>query len=231
MGVVINGPACRWTPGQKGAMKVSKQQVEENREAIVRVASAKVREQGLNQMSGAEVAKAAGLTHGALYSHFASKEALVATAIERAYAESIAAFAGLTAEQFVERYLSPEHRDNAGVGCPSAALLSEVQRQPESVRIAFNDGVTRFTRLIGDSLHVDPAQDERALFAFAAMVGGLAIARAIRGQDTATSDAMLQAVASQLKKTVLRAGRRERSAVSAAPRRPRPLSPSKARSG
>ncbi|GAN77283.1 transcriptional regulator TetR [Acidisphaera rubrifaciens HS-AP3] len=212
-------------------MKVSRQQAEENREAIVRAASARVREQGLSQMSGAEVAKAVGLTHGALYSHFASKEALVATAIERAYAESVAAFAGLTAEQFVERYLSPEHRDDVGAGCPSAALLSEVQRQPEPIRIAFSDGVTRFARLIGDRLHVDPARDERVLFAFAAMVGGLAIARAIRDQDPATSDAMLRAVASQLKKTVLRRGGRKRSTASAAPRRPGPLSPAKARSG
>ena len=53
-------------------MKVSKQQAAENHDAILRVASALIRERGLEQVSAAEFAKAAGLTHGALYSHFSS---------------------------------------------------------------------------------------------------------------------------------------------------------------
>jgi TetR/AcrR family transcriptional repressor of nem operon len=186
-------------------MKVSRQQAEKNREAILQVASAQLREGGLGQLSVAEVAKAAGLTHGALYSHFTSKDALVAAALTRACEETAAAFAGLAPEQLVRRYLSAEHRDNAGHGCPSAALLSEVRCQSDAVKAAFNAGVDQFCRLIGDSLGAGTGKSGRdlALFTFAAMVGGLAIARAMRGQDLALSDAMLQAVTRQLRRIVL----------------------------
>lgn len=212
-------------------MKVSRQQASENREAILRAASAQIREQGLNRLSGAEVAKAAGLTHGALYSHFASKEALVTTAVERAYEDSMTAFAGLSAEQFVARYLSPGHRDDPGGGCPAAALLSEIQSQPEPVRAAFSQGVARFARLVGESLPAENDRDERALFAFAAMVGGLALSRAIRDQDRPASDAMLAAVAAQLRKTLLGAEDNGRAALRGARGRKAALSPSKRRSG
>src|ERR1700712_3880504 len=101
-------------------MKVSKQQASDNRDAIVQVAAAQIRERGFSQMSVAEVAKAAGLTHGAVYSPFHSKEALQAAAIERAVDDCLAGFSGLTSEQFLDRYLSAQHRDNAGYGCPTA---------------------------------------------------------------------------------------------------------------
>jgi TetR/AcrR family transcriptional repressor of nem operon len=196
-------------------MKVSKQRAAENRDAILQVAGAQLRERGFSQMSVAEVAKAAGLTHGALYSHFKSKEALQAAAIERAFTDCAAGFAGLTPEEFLGRYLSPEHRDNVGQGCPTAALLSEMRWQSEEAKAAFHDGLIRFAALTGDSLGPSEAAEARelALFAFAAMAGGLAIARAIRDQDEVASDAVLQAVAHQLQRLVAGAARQDRSAA------------------
>lgn len=183
-------------------MKVSKQQAAENRDAILQVAGTQLRERGFSQMSVAEVAKAAGLTHGALYSHFKSKEALQVAAIERAFADCAAAFSDLAPEEFLARYLSPAHRDNVGHGCPTAALLSEMRWQSDAAKAAFHDGLIRFAALTGDRLGRSGAAEARelALFAFAAMAGGLAIARAIRDQDEAASDAVLQAVAHQLQR-------------------------------
>lgn len=181
-------------------MKVSKQQAAENRDAILQVAATQIRERGFEQVSVGEIAKAAGLTHGALYSHFKSKEALQSAALARAFEDCATRFTGLTLEQFLGRYLSPEHRDNAGGGCPTAALLSEMPWQSKEARAAFHDGLIRFAALTGDTLGSGHVKDTEGLtlFAFAAMAGGVAIARAIRDTDEAASDAVLQAVADQL---------------------------------
>lgn len=183
-------------------MKVSKQRAAENRDAILDVAARKIRERGFEQMSVADVAKDAGLTHGALYSHFRSKEALQAAALHRAFEESAVGFAGLSPKQFLDRYLSPEHRDNVGGGCPTAALVSEMRWQSEEARAAFHDGLNGFAALMRRAVRSSDTDDE-ALFAFSAMVGGLAIARAIRNQDEAASDAVLRSVAERLHRMLL----------------------------
>ena len=203
-------------------MKVSKQQASENRDAIVQVAAAQLRERGFCQMSVAEVAKAAGLTHGALYSHFASKEALQAAAIERAWKDCVAAFSGLTPEQFLGRYMSAEHRDEPEHGCPTAALVSEMRWQSEEAQTAFYDGFTRFAVLMGDSLGSGKADAKKDLtmLAFAAMTGGIAISRAIRGVNEAASDAILFAVADQLRQVM---GASEQSEPEQRGRRKKPL--------
>jgi TetR/AcrR family transcriptional repressor of nem operon len=194
-------------------MKVSKQRATENRDAIVQVAAAQLRERGFTQMSVADVAEAAGLTHGALYSHFKSKEALQAAAVERAFEDCVAAFAGLTAEQFLSRYLSEQHRDNAGHGCPTAALVSEMPWQSEEARAAFYEGFGRFAAMLKATLQPLEAAGERDLtmLAFAAMTGTLAISRAVQGVDPALANSVLHAVAGQLREVLMaRPGRVDR---------------------
>jgi TetR/AcrR family transcriptional repressor of nem operon len=182
-------------------VKVSKEKASDNREAIVQAASAQIRGRGLEQTSVAEVARAAGLTHGALYSHFSSKDALTAEAMHCAFAECLQQFAGLPAEEFLQRYLSAEHRDHPEVGCPTAALVSEVARQPRELQATFQGGVNDFIALAANSLEAaGTAHDhDRAVLMFAAMVGGLALSRAIRDVDESGSADILRAVGSQLR--------------------------------
>ena len=118
-------------------MKVSKAQASDNRDAIIQAAAAQIRGRGFDQMSVAEVAQAAGLTHGALYSHFKSKDALKTEATTRAFEDCIRAFTGLEPAEFLRNYLSAEHRDNPQAGCPTAALVSEVSRQSAGSQAAF----------------------------------------------------------------------------------------------
>jgi AcrR family transcriptional regulator len=61
-------------------MKVTKEKATENRAALVRAASRLFRERGIDGVGVAEISKKAGLTHGALYAQFPSKEALAAEA-------------------------------------------------------------------------------------------------------------------------------------------------------
>ena len=182
-------------------MKVSKARAADNRDAIIEAASAQLRGRGFDQMNVGEVARAAGLTHGALYSHFPSKDVLTAEATKRAFDECLREFAGLTQSEFVHRYLSTQHRDNPEEGCPAAALVSEVRWQPADTRAAFRNGVDRFVSLAGESLEAVGAEHDhdRAVLMFAAMVGGLALSRAVRDIDEPASGDILRAVRDQLR--------------------------------
>jgi TetR/AcrR family transcriptional repressor of nem operon len=181
-------------------MKVSKARASDNRDAILRAASAQMRGRGLGQTSVAEVAQAANLTHGALYSHFQSKDALTTEAMKCAFADCLREFTGLPAPKFLQRYLSTQHRDNPEVGCPAAALVSEVARQPAELQAAFRNGIDHFIALAGESLEAVGAKHghDRAILMFAAMVGGLALSRAIRNVDASGSTEILRAVRNQL---------------------------------
>ena len=100
----------------------------------------------------------AGLTNGAFYGHFASKDALIATVVAEQLAAQVAAVEALppglpSVEAFVREYLSPEHRYDPGNGCPSAALLDEISRQDVATRQAYTDGARALIGAI--ERHVD----------------------------------------------------------------------------
>ena len=112
-------------------MKVSKAQAAENRQGILDAASRLYRERGLTGVGVADITRDAGLTHGGLYRHFESKDALVREACARAFDWSIAPLDGHTPNASVadrvKSYLSPQHRDTPGSGCPAAALAVDQQ--------------------------------------------------------------------------------------------------------
>lgn len=181
-------------------MKVTKVQATENRDAILQAAALQIRERGFDQMSMAEVGRSSGLTHGAIYSHFKSKEALQSDATRRAFDETVRAFKGLGIGDFLRRYLSSGHRDNPGLGCPNAALVSEVYRQPDSIQEAFRDGLQRFIAMVEEKLAAGGLSGDRetAVAMFSMMVGGLALSRAVHGVDETASAEILAAVSRQL---------------------------------
>src|SRR5215468_928760 len=103
-------------------MKVSREQVQQHRERILAAASHLFRERGFDGVSVADVMKAAGLTHGAFYGYFASKDELAARACEHALRSTLDAFGvrsrgEATLDGFVRDYLSSAHRDAPGGGC------------------------------------------------------------------------------------------------------------------
>src|SRR6185437_9035084 len=121
-------------------MKVSKIQVDDNRRAVLAAAGRLFRQRGFDAVSVSEVMTAAGLTHGAFYGYFRSKDELVAAALADLLATRRPP--GKWA-QSAARYLSPGHRDDSGGGCPVAALASEVGRGSPQARAAMATGVER----------------------------------------------------------------------------------------
>jgi TetR/AcrR family transcriptional repressor of nem operon len=182
-------------------MKVTKQQVAANRQAILDSASRLYRAHGLSGVGVAEISRRAGLTHGGLYRHFDSKETLVLEACEQALRWTTADL-GLAEprkadfDAHVALYLSPEHRDATAEGCPVAALAADAGRGGRELSGVFAAGVERyidhFARLIEDANGKSRAKARsKAVISLAAMVGGLLLARATHAADPALSDEIL----------------------------------------
>ncbi len=171
-------------------MRVSREQMSENRRRILDAASRLFRAKGFDAVSVAEVMKAAGLTHGGFYGHFDSKDDLVAQTL--AYVLALKAGGGGDLRAFLNAYLSPRHRDNAADGCPTAGLAADIRHQTTAARVAMTAGLRSQIDRISEALPgVGEANRRRAAIgSWAAMVGAVIIARAI--DDPALSDEVLE---------------------------------------
>jgi TetR/AcrR family transcriptional repressor of nem operon len=175
-------------------------------ERIVGAAARAIRRSGYDGTSVADIMKEAGLTHGGFYAHFASREAMLAEAADRAGAEAVAASeraaASAPPEQALRRllqaYLSKEHAKNSEMGCPVVALGSEMPRQAAEVRAAATRRIKQMIDIVARQLPDwgQPGAHEHALVTVATMVGALLLARAV--DDPKLSDAMLKASLKQL---------------------------------
>ena len=163
-------------------------------ERIVGAAARATRRSGYDGTGVADIMKGVGLTHGGFYAHFASRDAMLAEAADRAGAESVAALTRVAAaappqealRALIRYYLSQEHLAGIETGCPVAALGSEMPRQPPKVRRA---ATRRIKELIDLVARYSPDRD--ALVTVATMVGALVLARAV--DDAKLSKALRQA--------------------------------------
>ncbi len=179
---------------------------EASHERIVQAAARAIRRSGYDGTGVADIMKEAGLTHGAFYAHFQSREAMLAEAADRAGAESHAYAAQVIAsappaqalQALMQTYLSQEHLAAIETGCPIAALGSEMPRQSPEVRRAATLRIKEMIDLVARQSPDwgQPGAHERALVAVATMVGTLMLARAV--DDPALSDALCSATLKRL---------------------------------
>lgn len=174
---------------------------EASHERIVGAAARAIRRSGYNGTGVADIMKEAGLTHGAFYAHFESREAMLAEAADCAGAQANAAAAKIISavppdqalKTLVATYLSKDHVDAIETGCPISALGSEMPRQSPEVRRAATLRIKEMIDLVARQLPDwgQPSAHERALAMVASMVGTLILARAV--DDSALSDALCNA--------------------------------------
>lgn len=168
-------------------MRVSQTEMDKNHKRIVEGASRLMRKQGIETTSVHDVMKKAGLTHGGFYRHFDSKESLVGAALEDAFNEVVSVIevsyqtlgAQKGAEKYYEHYLSDGHLKHPELGCPIAALSTDVARSTASVKGAFALGFGRAVDKLaqaGDGT----AEEERlsAIRKISMLAGAVMIARA-----------------------------------------------------
>lgn len=164
---------------------------EESREKILKAAASLFRKNGFSLTGIDALMEKAGLTAGAFYAHFDSKEQLLEEALKYALDQSFAfltaGLADLTPEQrtkaLLKIYLSPEHRDLPQKGCPIASLAAELGRQNDRIRKIVADYIERLTGFVAEGLPRIPAERRRAeaLSLLTGAVGALLLSRMTKG--------------------------------------------------
>lgn len=171
-------------------MKVSKEQVAENRRRILEAAARLFRERGFENVTVADVMKSAGLTHGAFYGHFASKEDLIAQSLAHALSTGPTA-EGRPLTRYADAYLSPAHRDDRAGGCPFAALGTEASRGSAELRHELTEAVRRQIDSFSQSMpgRTSAARRREAIATWSSMIGALILSRIV--DDPALADEIL----------------------------------------
>ena len=177
--------------------RYGKDQKQVTRQRIIDASGRRFKRDGIDGSGIAALMSDAGLTNGAFYAHFASKEDLVAATVAeqlQLQGQDFAAMAGEPGgvERIVRMYLSPTHRDHPDQGCPSAALLDELGRSGVATKRAYTEGLLAVVDAIAGHLAPQDPQSARAtvLNVFATMVGALQISRALA--DPTLSDQVLE---------------------------------------
>ena len=178
-------------------MRYEKGHKDATREHIIDVASSQFREGGLAAVGIAGIMSGAGLTNGAFYNHFESKEDLVEAVLAYALGARRAGLranleAGKSLEATIRDYLSARHRDDVGGGCSTAALVAEVARHPKATRDAFTGKIVEIIGLIAARTGKGAPRErrKRAIAVYSLMVGALQLARAVN--DRKLSDEILE---------------------------------------
>jgi TetR/AcrR family transcriptional repressor of nem operon len=190
---------------EEGQMGYSQAQKAKTHKRIVAIASKSFREKGLAGFGIAALMKEAGLTVGGFYKHFDSRDDLVAEAVSSAFGgwqgrvDAASGGPPVSYAELVDGYLNEAHRKNPGTGCAFSALAPEIARSDRRTRALTSQQVRKDLELIAGLL---PDKDKRAarsraILTFSALVGAMALARAV--SDESLSREILNTVAELLK--------------------------------
>ncbi len=162
------------------------------RRRIIEAAGRRLKRDGIDGSGVATLMADAGLTNGAFYAHFDSKDDLIASTVADQLRAQRERYSTQSLEEIVRGYLSTQHRDDMEGGCPSAALLDEIARSSAAVKGAYTDGQVAIIDDVAARLAPDDSGSARlrALGVFALMVGTLQVSRALA--DRRLADEVLE---------------------------------------
>ncbi|MCW2685176.1 MAG: transcriptional regulator [Mycobacterium sp.] len=152
---------------------------------ILDAAARRIRQEGLDGAAIVPVMRDAGLTHGAFYSHFSSKDDLASAAFGRAITTGrrhwIKPWRGESWSErltgLAKRYLTTAHRDDLSTSCGFATLSSDAAHASDQFRASYEHELrTSLAAICGDDSN-DRLNDAIALMAVC--VGGMALSRAV----------------------------------------------------
>ena len=187
-------------------MRVSRVQAAENRQTVINVASRLFRERGFDGIGLKDLMKGAGLTQGAFYKQFASKEDLTVEASRRALDGASRRWSDAAAQNpddplgtVIAFYLSGDHREEKMDGCPIVALGSDAARQGPDVKAAFEAGIKAHLEVLGRFIAETGGKESsgKAMAILSTMVGAVTLSRVVNAPDLA--QALLDAAAEQVR--------------------------------
>ncbi|MDX8463704.1 TetR/AcrR family transcriptional regulator, partial [Mesorhizobium humile] len=173
-------------------MRVSRVQAEQNRQTVIDVASRLFREHGFDGIGLKDLMKGAGLTQGAFYKQFASKEDLAAQASRRAlesaanrWSTAVAAKPEDPLGAVIDFYLSAGHREEKMDGCPVVALGSDAARQSVEVKASFEAGIKEYLEMLGPWVGEADGEEAsgKAKAILSMMVGAVVLSRAVNDEQ------------------------------------------------
>ncbi|MGW7647735.1 TetR/AcrR family transcriptional regulator [Streptomyces bobili] len=173
-------------------VRYAKEHKQVTRQRIIDKAGHRFKQDGIDGSGISTLMSDAGLTNGAFYAHFTSKDDLVAHVVAAELHKQLSTYdtarpgrPGL--EDLIREYLSPEHRDHPGAGCPSAALLDEIGRCGETTKQAYTDGARTVIEEIAARLTPEDPKSARgkAIGLYTMMVGTLQLSRALSDREFA----------------------------------------------
>ncbi len=194
-------------------MKVSGEKVAQHRAALLDTAKRLLQERGFDGAGVVDISREAGLTQGALYGQFGSKDGLAAEAVRKAFADGVTGWtetyqnAPDPLAAYLEAYLSDVHLTEVGSGCILAACLSEIRRQEPAIGAAFTKGVSEMVALLEGAMPDTAGKDEarrRALTVLSGLVGSVALARAVAPTDPELAREILAAARDELRQGATR---------------------------
>jgi TetR/AcrR family transcriptional repressor of nem operon len=189
-------------------MRVSRIQAAENRQTVINVASRLFRERGFDGIGLKDLMEGAGLTQGAFYKQFASKEDLAVEASKRALESASGRWSDAAAANpddplgaVIAFYLSGDHREEKMDGCPIVALGSDAARQGPDVKAAFEVGIKAHLEVLGRFIAETggEASSGKAMAILSTMVGAVTLSRVVNDPDLA--QALLDAAIEQVRDT------------------------------
>lgn len=175
-------------------MGYSQAQKAESKRRVLEVASRQIRENGIEALGVADCMRSAGLTHGAFYGHFASRDALIVEALEHALGQSEKRMASRTPDEdsartplgaIAEPFLSEVHAKNPGNGCALCALAGEARHANDEVRALLTRYVQQLASRIAKA--VGHEGETAGLGIVATIVGAITLARTVDDDDLAKS--------------------------------------------
>jgi TetR/AcrR family transcriptional regulator, transcriptional repressor for nem operon len=183
-------------------------QKERAREALLRAGTRSLKTSGFNGIGVDGLAAAAGVTSGAFYSNFPSKEAMLEAVIDAALGEpfltdtdsSTRAEGRARLVSLLKDYISADHSLDPAGGCVMPALSADVSRAHPQVKDAYQRKMTALVDRIAGLLDGDESDRQRRAWSIVVlMVGAIVISRGIPEDSesrTAPLDSALNTAAS-----------------------------------
>jgi TetR/AcrR family transcriptional regulator, transcriptional repressor for nem operon len=199
---------CLFIQPEGSALRLTREQAEQNRRLIVETASRMFRLQGVENVAVADVMKESGFTHGGFYNHFKSKDELATEAVASAFdhaaknlSDDIASGNDLqkALNAFLADYLSPAHRDTSTGGCPATAFPVDSARSGKDVQAAFADGIEAYLEIFAGRMDGDKREArQQAVALLSGIVGALLLSRAVKKSRPKLSDELLSSARKQI---------------------------------
>ena len=187
---------------------------EETRQKIIEAASRGFRKHGYAGIGVDGLAKAAGVTSGAFYSHFGSKDGAFELALGTGLDEVIEAIPKFQSKHgsdwvkaFTDYYLGKPHRSDIECGCAMATLTPEVVRFGAEIHDVFEKKMNIIADLVANGLAGSSEEDRRARAwsMLGILIGGINVARAMK--STKASEEVAEAIKTAAIKAAGRARR------------------------